>query len=41
MTAPFDFAPLLERELLTGTPKPRWQLPWDMASPHSFRATVP
>ncbi len=32
---------LLERELLTGTSKPRWQLPWEIASPHSFRATVP
>jgi glutamate synthase domain-containing protein 2 len=31
---------LIEGELLTGTPKPRWQMPWDLANPHSFRATV-
>ncbi len=31
---------LLEGELITGTPKPRWQLPWELANPHSFRATV-
>ncbi len=35
------YPPLLEGELLSGTPKPNWQLPWDMADPHSFRATVP
>lgn len=34
------YPPLTENELLTGSGKPRWQLPWDMADPNSFRATV-
>jgi glutamate synthase domain-containing protein 2 len=34
------YPPLTENELVTGSGKPRWQLPWDMADPHSFRATV-
>ena len=28
---------LLPRELLDGTTKERWRVPWDMADPHSFR----
>ncbi len=31
---------LIEGELLTGSPKPLWKLPWEMANPHSFRARV-
>ena len=31
---------LLEGELLSGSPSPRWQQPWEMADPHSFRATM-
>ena len=31
---------LIEGELLAGTANPRWKLPWDLANPHSFRATV-
>jgi glutamate synthase domain-containing protein 2 len=34
------YPPLLENELVNGTTKPRWQDPWQMANPHSFRATV-
>ncbi|MBV8393984.1 MAG: FMN-binding glutamate synthase family protein, partial [Alphaproteobacteria bacterium] len=34
------YPPLLEGELLSGSSTARWALPWDMASPHSFRATV-
>jgi len=36
-----DLYPALrERELLEGTDNPRWRTPWDMASAHSFRASV-
>ena len=31
---------LIEGELVAGSGNPRWRQPWDMASPHSFRATT-
>src|SRR3954467_9954791 len=31
---------LIENELLTETAKPRWKQAWDLAHPHSFRASV-
>ena len=34
------YPPLTENELISGSGKPRWQQPWDMADPHSFRAKV-
>jgi glutamate synthase domain-containing protein 2 len=34
------YPPLSDGELTAGTGNPRWKLPWDLADPHSFRATV-
>ncbi|TMJ26201.1 MAG: FMN-binding glutamate synthase family protein [Alphaproteobacteria bacterium] len=34
------YPPLIENELLTETAKLRWKQPWDLANPHSFRATA-
>jgi glutamate synthase domain-containing protein 2 len=34
------YPPLIENELLTETAKPRWKQAWDLARPHSFRASV-
>jgi glutamate synthase domain-containing protein 2 len=34
------YPPLIENELTAGTAKPRWKQPWDLADPHSFRASV-
>jgi glutamate synthase domain-containing protein 2 len=31
---------LAENELIAGVADPRWKRPWDLANPHSFRATV-
>ena len=31
---------LSEGELVAGSGNPRWRIPWDMADPHSFRATA-
>jgi glutamate synthase domain-containing protein 2 len=34
------YPPLAANELIKGTGNPRWKLPWDMASAHSFRAVT-
>jgi glutamate synthase domain-containing protein 2 len=34
------YPPLIENELIAGTAKQRWKQPWDLADPHSFRASV-
>lgn len=34
------YPPLTEGELVAGSGNPRWRQPWDMANPHSFRATA-
>ena len=34
------YPPLIENKLLTETAKLRWKQPWDLANPHSFRATA-
>ncbi len=34
------FPSLKDGELVSGTSDPRWRKAWDMANPHSFRATV-
>ena len=31
---------LSDGELVAGSGNPRWRIPWDMADPHSFRATA-